>query len=98
MDYEESYKLAEQVAVHVREPIHAPIEEELEPQEDAYSLVLIIRGIDRRYHDGVLDLQLGGAADLGEYLAGILDILLEAKVITFDVEEAKKLANPTGDR
>lgn len=102
MDYEHSYELAKKISDRVRQPIHAPIEDTLTPQEDAYTLMEIIHRIDYKFHDSALDLTSGGAADNGEYLAGILDILLETGIIVFNLDAAealsKSLTRPPTDR
>ena len=62
-----------------RKPYHGPTNDK-SPCEDAYFVVELIAEIDYKFDD-IMELKLGGAGDNGEILAGMIDLLIEARVL-----------------
>lgn len=76
-------RASKQFALMVNAPIHRPVDDQIMPCEhDARAIITLIRDISRR-HGCPFDLALGGAGDEGEYLLGILDVLLSWGIIAF---------------
>jgi len=86
MDYQEQQQLIADLTANLRRPLHDPVDDEEMPcYEQADLLAGIIAAIDEGSYDA-FDFRFGGAGDNGEFLIGILDVLLDAGIVTLNTE------------
>ena len=85
MKYNNILKVCKYIASKIRYVYHAPAEQDVcaAPSHEAYVISYLIRAIDDKEGSG-LDLKFGGCGDNGEYLAGIIDVLIESDLIVFN--------------
>lgn len=87
MDYQEQQQLIADLTANLRRPLHDPVDDEEMPcYEQADLLARLIAAVDEGPDRGLgaFDFRFGGAGDNGEYLIGILDVLLEAGIVTLN--------------
>ena len=90
---DEQDKRIEQLAATLRAPLHRPVDDDDMPcEQQARFLAELIDEVSRLHNGAYWQLDFGGAGDDGEFLVGILDVLIEAGIIQLNTRSTDKPA------